>query len=181
VTDEAVAVIEEVVADKGYHSKRTMLDLQTLEIRTYISEPDRGPQSWIDQEAERDAVYANRRRIRGDRGQQLLRKRGERLERPCAHLYETGGLRRMHVRGHVNVLKRLLVQAGACNLGLWMRTLIGVGTPRSLQGRLPAAMAVVVALWTLLEDELIAVAARPADHPPSFTPSHRCELLPIAI
>lgn len=87
----------------------------------------------------------------------------------------------MHVRGHVNVLKRLLVQAGACNLGLWMRTLIGAGTPRSLQGRLPAAMAVVVALWTLLEDELIAVAARPADHPPSFTPSHRCELLPIAI
>jgi hypothetical protein len=94
-----VAVIEEVVADKGYHSRRTVHDLDTLEIRTYISEPDRGPQSWIDQEAERDAVYANRRRIRGDRGQRLLRKRGELLERPCAHLYETGGLRRAHVRG----------------------------------------------------------------------------------
>ena len=76
----------------------------------------------------------------------------------------------MHVRGHVNVLKRLVVQAGACNLGLWMRTLIGVGTPRGLQGRLPAAMAVVVAFWTLLEDELIAVAARPADHPASLMP-----------
>ena len=180
VTDEAVAVIEELVADKGYHSKRTLVDLQTLEIRTYISEPDRGPQSWVDQEVERAAVYANRRRIRSDRGQQLLRTRGELLERPCAHLYETGGLRRMHVRGHVNVLKRLVVQAGACNLGLWMRTLIGVGTPRGLQGRLPAAMAVVVAFWTLLEDELIAVAARPADHPASLMPSHRCELLPIA-
>ena len=118
VTDDSVAVIEEVVADKGYHSRRTVHDLQTLEIRTYISEPDRGPQSWVDQEAERDAVYANRRRIRGDRGQRLLRARGELLERPCAHLYETGGLRRVHVRGHENVLKRVLVHASACNLGL---------------------------------------------------------------
>ena len=57
-------------------------------------------------QAERAAVYANRRRIRSDRGQQLLRTRGELLERPCAHLYETGGLRLMHMRGHINVLKR---------------------------------------------------------------------------
>ena len=111
VTDDTVAVIEEVVADKGYHSRTTVHDLETLEIRTYISEPDRGPQSWIDQEAQRGAVYANRRRIRGDRGKRLLRKRGELLERPCAHLYETGGLRRAHVRGRENVLKRLLVHA----------------------------------------------------------------------
>src|SRR6476660_9056426 len=68
VTDDSVAVIEEVVADKGYHSRRAVHDLETLAIRTYISEPNRGPQSWTDQEAERDAVYANRRRIRGDRG-----------------------------------------------------------------------------------------------------------------
>lgn len=135
MTDDAVAVIEEVVADKGYHSRTTVHDLEVLEIRTYISEPERGPQSWIDQEAEPDAVYANRRRIRGDRGKRLLRRRGELLERPCAHLYETGGLRRAHVRGHENVLKRLLVYAGAFNLGLWMRTLFGVGTPRGLQGR----------------------------------------------
>ncbi len=81
VTDGAVAVIEEVVADKGHHSRTTVHDLETLEIRSYISEPDRGAQSWIDQEAERDAVYANRRRIRGDRGKRLLRRRGELLER----------------------------------------------------------------------------------------------------
>ena len=117
VTDEAVAVIEEVVADKGYHSRTTVHDLETLEIRTYISEPDRGPQSWIDLEAERDAVYANRRRIRGDRGRRLLRTRGELLERPCAHLYETGGFRRVHVRGHQNVLKRLLVHAARLQSG----------------------------------------------------------------
>jgi len=143
VTKDAVAVIEEVVADKGYHSRTTVHDLETLEIRTYISEPDRGSQSWNDQEAERDAVYANRRRIRGDRGKRLLRKRGELLERPCAHLYETGGFRRVHVRGHENVLKRLLVHAGAFNLGLWMRTLFGIGTPRGLQGRVATLDAVL--------------------------------------
>jgi len=143
-------VIEEVVADKGYHSRTTLRDLETLEIRTYISEPDRGPQSWIDQEAERDAVYANRRRIRGDRGQRLLRKRGELLERPCAHLYETGGFRRVHLRGHQNVLKRLLVHASAFNLGLWMRTLFGIGTPRGLQRRLAALAGVLGTLWSLV-------------------------------
>jgi hypothetical protein len=99
VTDHAVTLIEEVVADKGYHSRASVLDLERLRIRTYISEPDRGRQLWTDQAAERDAVYANRRRIRSARGKRLLRRRGELLKRPCAHLYETGGLRRAHVRG----------------------------------------------------------------------------------
>ena len=167
VTDDAVAVIEEVVADKGYHSRTTVHDLETLAIRTYISEPDRGPQSWTDQEAERDAVYANRRRIRGTRGKRLLRRRGELLERPCAHLYETGGLRRAHVRGHENVLKRLLVHAGAFNLGLWMRTLVGVGTPRSLQGRAVALGATITVLCTLIHDVIAAICSPPRNHTPS--------------
>jgi transposase len=157
VTDDAVAVIEEVVADKGYHSRTTVYDLETLDIRTYISEPDRGPQSWTDQDAERHAVYANRRRIRGTRGKRLLRRRGELLERPCAHLYETGGLRRAHVRGHENVLKRLFVHAGAFNLGLWMRTLFGVGTPRSLQGRAVALGAMIAMLWAFIDEAIPAI------------------------
>jgi hypothetical protein len=164
VTDDAVVVIEEVVADKGYHSRTTVHDLETLDIRTYISEPDRGPQSWIDQAAERDAVYANRRRIRGNRGKCLLRRRGELLERPCAHLYETGGLRRAHVRGHENVLKRLLVHAGAFNLGLWMRTLFGIGTPRSLQGRVAAFGAMLNALWAFMDDVMTAIWSQHRDH-----------------
>jgi transposase len=167
VTNHAVAVIEEVVADKGYHSRTTVHDLETLDIRTYISEPDRGPQSWTGQEAERDAVYANRRRIRGTRGKRLLRKRGELLERPCAHLYETGGLRRAHVRGHQNVLKRLFVHAGAFNLGLWMRSLFGVGTPRSLQGHAMALSAMITVLCTLVDDVLAAIWLPPRDHTPS--------------
>jgi transposase len=148
VTDGAVVVIDEVVADKGYHSRATVRDLEMLKIRTYISEPDRGRQSWADR-AERDAVYANRRRIRGGRGKRLLRRRGELLERPCAHLYETGGLRRAHVRGHEKVLKRLLVHAGAFNLGLWMRMLFRIGTPRALQGRMATIAAALNALRRL--------------------------------
>ena len=72
--NEKVKTVEEVVTDTGYHSKETVLDMQSLGLRTYISEPDRGRQHWIDQHAERDAVYANRRRIRGERGQQLMRR-----------------------------------------------------------------------------------------------------------
>src|SRR5215510_5765010 len=154
VTDDAVVVVEEVVADKGYHSRTAVHDLETLEIRTYISEPDRGLQSWSDQKAERDAVYANRRRIRGRRGKRLLRRRGELLERPCAHLYETGGLRRAHVRAHENVLKRLLGHASAFNLALWMRTLFGIGTPRALQGRLAAFTTGLAAFCYLILDTI---------------------------
>ena len=76
-----------------------------------------------------------------------MRQRGERLERPCAHLYETGRMRRVHLRGHDNIRKRLLVHAGGLNLGLLMRTIFGVGTPRSLQGW---AAVVFATLWSLL-------------------------------
>jgi transposase len=150
VTEDGVRTGEELVADKGYHSKQTVLDVQTLGLRTYISEPDREPQGWVDQHAERDAVYANRRRIHGDRGQRLMRRRGEVLERPNAHLYDTGGMRRTHLRHHPNILKRLLIHASACNLGLWMRTLTGVGTPRGLQGRVTAVLAIWIARWERL-------------------------------
>jgi transposase len=154
VIDEEAKTGEELVTDKGYHSKKTVLDVENLGLRSYISEPDRGRQHWIDQDAERDAVYANRRRIRGERGRKLMRLRGELLERPNAHLYETGGMRRTHLRHHGNILKRLLVHAAACNLGLWMRTLTGTGTPRGLQGRPGAIVTYFFTLWTLLRDQM---------------------------
>jgi len=109
-----------------------------------------------------------------------MRQRGERIERSFAHLYDTGGMRRTHLRGHTNILKRLLIHAGGFNLGLVMRHLIGVGTPRGLQGRLAAAMAVVVALWTLVEDMRITIGTQPVDTRHGFTPSYRRELLPVA-
>ena len=130
--------MQEVVADKGYHSTARMVDLAAVGVRSYVSEPKRGRRRWKGKLEARDAVYANRRRIRGARGRRLLRRRGELLERPCAHLYETGGMRRSHLRGGENLLKRLLIHVSAFNLGLLMRQQPGVGTPRGLQGRLRA-------------------------------------------
>jgi transposase len=147
-TDDHTAVIAEVVADKGYHSNQVLVDLAALDLRTYIAEPDRGRRKWTQQAAAREAVYANRRRIRGARGRTLQHHRSERLERPNAHLYDSGGMRRTYLRGHMNILKRLFVHIGGFNLGLLMRTLIGVGTPRGLQGRLAGVVATIVALMT---------------------------------
>jgi transposase len=134
------------VGDKGYHSNQALIDLEAVGVRSYISEPDRGRRSWKTKPEARAAVYRNRRRIRGARGLRLLRLRGERLERPFARLYETGGMRRVHLRGHTNILKRLLIHTGGFNLGLLMRQLIGVGTPRGLQGRLRAVATTLLAL-----------------------------------
>ena len=138
--------IQEVVADKGYHSTATMKEFKALDLRSYVSEPDRGGRKWKGDLEGRDAVYANRRRVRGERGRRLLRMRGERLERPFAHLYRTGGLRRTEVRGHSNVLKRLLIQAGAFNLGMLLRKQVGAGTPRGLQAQVLRAMLLVFGL-----------------------------------
>src|SRR5262245_10950021 len=148
--------LQEVVGDKGYHCNQSLVDLEAVGVRSYIAEPDRGRRNWKNNPEARDAVYRNRRRIRGARGQRLLRPRGERLERPFAHLYETGGMRRLPLRGHTNIRKRLLIHTAGFNLGLLMRQLIGVGTPRGLQGRLIAVLsalfAAVRSIWDCATD-----------------------------
>jgi transposase len=138
--------VRDLVADKGYHSNEVMTDLDEMGIRGYVSEPDRGRRNWAGKHAARDAVYANRRRIRGSRGKRLLRRRGELVERAFAHAFDTGGMRRTHLRGHQNILKRLLVHVGGFNLGLLMRKLVGIGKPRGLQGRRLAQLAGLKAL-----------------------------------
>jgi len=140
------ALPQEVVTDKGYHSNDTCRDGGTSGLRTYYSEPDRGKRNWKGKVADRDAVYGNRRRIQGKRGKALLRRRGELVERPFAHCYETGGMRRTHLRGHPNILKRLLIHVAGFNLGLLMRKLCGIGKPRRLQDGLPASMLALVAM-----------------------------------
>ena len=152
--------VEEVVADKGYHSDETLVALGEVGVRSHVSEPERGRRCWQDKKtgetppekrAAQKALYASgfagcccrwrdRRRVRGRRGRRLQRCRGEVVERSFAHLYETGGMRRVWVRGHENVRKRVLIQAAACNIGLLLRRLTGVGTPRSLQGRAVSAI-----------------------------------------
>lgn len=131
--------VAEVVLDKGYHSNDVLADLADLGVRSYASEPDRGRRRWKNKERERAAVYANRRRVKGARGRALGKLRGEIAERSNAHCYETGGLRRVHVRRRDNVTKRVLIQAATYNLALIMRSLLGAGTPKRLAGRLAAA------------------------------------------
>ena len=88
-----------------------------------------------------------------------MRRRGELIERSFAHVYDTGGMRRTHLRGHTNILKRLLIHAGGFNLGLVMRHLIGVGTPRGLQGRLAAVLATLLVLISAAPRRLTAIVA----------------------
>jgi transposase len=140
----------EVVTDKGYHSRAVVSELTRWGLRTYCSEPMRGRQWWPGQQREQQAVYANRRRIRGARGLRLLRQRGEKLERWNQHLYDRGGMRRVHLRGRENILKRLVVHSGAANLGLLMRKLFGKGTPRALAGALPVILSAANAPTGLL-------------------------------
>ena len=137
----------EAVTDKGYHSNDTLTALTEAEVRTYISEPDRGRRRWKGQAEAQQAVYGNRRRIGGERGKALLRRRGELLERSFAHAYETGGMRRVHVRGRENVLKRVLIHLGGFNLSLVMRQGLGKGTPRGWQGYSADAMLVLLRCW----------------------------------
>jgi transposase len=141
---------EEVVADKGYHSRMVMLTLRLAGLRSYIAEPRRKRQHWEDQSAEQAAVYSNRRRKNGARGRRLMRLRGEVIERTFAHAFETGGMRRTHLRHHDNIAKRLLIHIAGFNLGLLMRNRFGVGKPRCLQGRSAALWAALVTLWDLV-------------------------------
>ena len=133
-------MLQSVVADKGYHSNETLLLLQELTLRSYIAEPDRGRRRWKGKSDARDAVYANRRRNRGARAGRLRRLRAEHVERSFAHLYETGGMRRVFLRGHANILKRLLIHAAGFNLSLILRKRFGSGTPRGVSDLLSAVI-----------------------------------------
>ena len=166
------SAIEEVVADKGYHGNDVLSSIDELELRSYIAEPDRGRRCWKGKEDLQAIVYANRRRTRGNRGKRIQRRRGERIERPFAHQFETGGMRRLHLRGCRNALKRVYIHACAFNLGLLMRTLVGVGTPRSLQGR-PAAVlnpsaGSATALWERFTHLLRRILAQWRENRPPF-------------
>ena len=151
------AALTELIADKGYHSNQTMLALHAVGVRSYIAEPERGRRHWTTAPEAQRAVYGNRRRVRGVRGRSLLRRRGEYVERSFAHVYDTGGMRRTHLRGHRNILKRLLIHASAFNLSILMRQVFGRGTPRGLQGDPLDARSLEIA-FTLLYERLWVTA-----------------------
>ena len=171
--EEAVKLVSaegprEVVTDKGYHSRAVVSELIQWGVRTYCSEPNRGRQRWSEQELEQQAVYGNRRR--------LLRQRGEKLERWNQHLYDRGGMRRLHLRVRENILKRLVVHSGAANLGLLMRTLFGKGTPRGLAGALSAIVSAAKVSTPLLSAPQ-RILAKLGD---SITRARTTEMLSIA-
>lgn len=170
--------IKDVVADRGYHADAAIERLQTLGYRTCIAERPQ-KRNWkavarrVGQEKMgrlREAFRRNHRRVRSAAGRALQKLRAEYPERSFAHLCVTGGLRRVFVRGRKNVLKRLQLHAAAANLGIIMRTLFGAGTPRSLQGRSAAIVALLFAVVYAIRRVLVLVDAfslhlRP-DHAP---------------
>jgi transposase len=171
--------MQEVVADKGYHSDDVLLGLAEVELRGYISEPDRGRRTWRGDTAARKAVYANRRRLRGPRGGRLQRQRGEYVERPFAHLYRTGRMRRTHLRGHSNITKRILIHVAAFNLGRLLREQLGVGTPRGLQGRPGRFLRWLLSLYRALRPLLVA-ADRAQRVPTASVLSNATHAAPLA-
>jgi transposase len=118
-----VAGIEETVTEKGYHSGAVVKRMKAYGVRSYIPEKkQKGRRNWAGKQAEQQqAVYAKRRRVRGEYGKSLLRRRGELVERSFAHCYETGAMRRCHLRGQENIWKRQLIHVGAFNLSLILR------------------------------------------------------------
>ena len=144
--------VQEVVADKGYHSNDVAVGLNEMGVRSYLAEPDRGKRKWDGREVAKAAVYANRRRIQGERGKRLQRQRGERIERNFAHQFDTGGLNRLYVRGKENVHKNFLIQAAACNLALLMRSTFGVGKPRAAHDRTVEAIFAILVFITAVDD-----------------------------
>jgi hypothetical protein len=152
VAAESPANIEEVVADKGYHAAEQLAVVnEGLGTRTYIPEPKRKTAwKWEERtESERRAVTSNHRRVLGERGKKLQRRRSELTERTFAHVCETGGARRCWLHGKLAVSKRYLLQVAARNLGLMMRKLFGIGTPRGLQKAAGLAALVYLAVYLL--------------------------------
>lgn len=168
--------LTEIVADKGYHSNETVLAVQQAEARSYIPEPKRARRNWIGKLEQQKAVYANRRRITGNYGKQLLKKRGELIERSFAHCYDAGGMRRVHLRGRDNILKRQLIHVGAFNLSLIFRMSLGAGTPRELHNRRRRTVSLILCLrigFRILPTAFTAAFATLPSHASDLTERQR--------
>jgi transposase len=153
---QAEATVSEVVMDRGYHDNGLLSDCAEAGVRTYIAERKQASRRWTDKPPEQEAAFrANRRRVRGERGRRLSRRRSEVVERTFAHVCETGGGRRSWLRGLMNVAKLHLLRSAAYNLGLLLRKVWGMGKPRSWEAGWAAAMAAAAAL--------LAASGRPGD------------------
>lgn len=151
--------IRDVVLDRGYHADSVLEHLDQKGVRAYVAEPKRGRRNWTKQRRRdgdervarrRRVYYGNRRRSRSRRGRLLQRLRAEFPERGFAHLKRTGGLARVFVRGRREVTKKVQSHVAAANLSVILHALLGMGTPRGLQGHLRGALAAFLALCRFL-------------------------------
>ena len=126
---------ETVVLDKGYHSDETLERLEAAGVDSYVAVPEGPERTWKGKQEQRRRYAENEKRAGSERGKQLSKLRTEKAERSMAHMYETGEMRRLWLRGLDNVSKRVLIHASGHNLGVLTRELTGTGTPRSLQGQ----------------------------------------------
>ena len=126
---------ETLVLDKGYHSDETLERLEAAGVDSYVAVPEGPERNWKGKQEQRRRYAENEKRAGSERGKQLSKLRTEKAERSMAHMYETGGMRRLWLRGLDSVSKRVLIHACGHNLGVLMRELTGTGTPRSLQGQ----------------------------------------------
>jgi transposase len=126
----------DLVADKGYHSRAVLKDLDGGPWRSRIAEPKpKDVLRWQGDHEARRALYGNRARLRSGVAKKALKLRAERAERSFEHTLDRGGLRRTHLRGRTNVQKRYLIHVAGFNLGLVMRLVLGAGTPKELAAR----------------------------------------------
>ena len=142
--------IKEVCGDKGYHKAKTIRDLERRKVRTYIPErKHKGKRRFTDKGGwcTARAVYKNRARVQRAKGRAMQRKRGELIERSFAHILETGGHRRVRLRGRANIKKRYLVHVAGFNLSLVLRKLLGFGTPRAFASARKGLFAALLLLW----------------------------------
>ena len=144
--------VEELVADKGYHSGEVLKTLHLGGVRSYLPEPDRGKRNWNGKAVEQKRTYENRRRVRGARGKRLQKIRSELTERTFDHLYETGAMRRVHLRGRDNILKRLLIHGAAFNLSLILRKQLGAGKPKEFQSLFIRLFRLIRAVWSRISE-----------------------------
>jgi transposase len=121
----------ELVADKGYHSRDGLKDLEDGAWKSRIAEKKvRDVHRWHGDDAARRAVYNNRARLRSGVAKEAFKLRAELVERSFALTLDRGGMRRSWLRGRENLHKRYLVHVAGYNLGLIMRLTIGAGTPK---------------------------------------------------
>jgi transposase len=129
----------ELIADKGYHSRDGLKDLEDGPWKSRIAEKKgTGVSRWRGDAEARRAVYNNRARLRSGVAKEAFRLRAELVERSFALTLDRGGMRRAWLRGRDNLHKRYLVHIAGYNLGLVMRLLVGAGTPRELLARASA-------------------------------------------